>query len=478
MIKLKTVIRQLTEPDYEGLQAKFQKNRAGKFLSLLQYLRQSDLDDDEIAKKQGLNYTLKSRLYEKIQEYLFENAPDPRIELLRNVSNIYNLTYNTPKAMAIAILKKLEKELTEFDMPNELISVYDAMKKLHISSDKYYDYTQLYNKHVAYTLALDKAGDLLSRFTKSLGAYLVSRDKNQIELLVLMKTEMSNVFRLYESHHLAIYRNILHISFALFVPSKMNPDDESVEQMLTASFKIFDGNPRDAEYPFLRTVLDYLAFEYYHGLKLYKNEAPYFERVNARLDAFLLTNHCCFVTQFLISKVERYIELDTTEQLELETSKMVTVIASEDAPNYVYYMVYQASSFYYAQKYSESVRVLNELIKDISFKNMMHVEVEVKLFLALCYSMQNKYDQAEILIKSISRKLNDREEEDYGNAQAFIRMLKMQMSLDVKEVEDKVMKQRDKFLLLNTGRTKLLSFLKMDDAFVTELSRSIKRSKS
>ena len=107
---------------------------------------------------------------------------------------------------------------------------------------------------------------------------------------------------------------------------------------------------------------------------------------------------------------------------------------------------------------------------------MLHTEVELKLFLALNHSMMNKYEQAEILIKSLSRKLNEREENDYENAHAFIRMLKIQMTSEVKEVEDKIRKLRDKFSIANEGPQRIMSFLKLDDSFVTELSRSIKKT--
>jgi len=482
MIKLKTVVQQLTLEHYEGIGEQFQKSRAEKFHSLLKSLRESDLSEEEISVKLGMNktayYTLKSRLYEKIQEYLFENVKDPRIELLNNVANIHNLVYSTPKDTAVAILKKLEKELTEYDMPNELTSVYNALKKLHLFSPKYYDYAQLYNKHVAYTIAMDKAEDLLSRFTKSTGEYLVSRDPAIIELLSLMKMEMANVFRLYESHHLAVYRNIMNISYALFIPGKIKEEEETVEEMLAASWKIFDENVRDADYKYLRTVLDFLAFEYYHGLKLSKNEAPYFERVNDKLDTFLLADHCCFSTRFLLSKVERYCQLEIANTLDEENGLLANLVNEENVPSFIFFMLYRASSSFYINKYTDAIAILNEMLNKVSFKNLLHTEMEAKLFLALNYSMVNKYEQAEILIKSISRKMNERSGEEYDNVQAFIRILKLQMSSEVKGMEDKMKKLRDKFNQVNEGRNKILGFLKTDDAFITELSRSIKRIKA
>jgi hypothetical protein len=482
MIKLKKVIQQLTEDDYHEIGQQFRRNRAEKFHSLFRYLRESEIPEHEISLRLGLNktayYTLKSRLYEKIQEFLFEHVKDPRIELLSNVANVHNLIYNTPKDTAIAVLKKLEKELTEYDMPNELIAVYNALKKLHLSSPKYYEYTQLYNKHVAYTLALDKAEDLLSRFTKSIGEFWISRDAGMIELLNLMKAEMGNVFRLYESHHLAIYRNIMNISYALFIPGSVaGPEEDSVEGMLNESWKIFEENQNDAKYQFLRTVFDFLAFEYYHGLKLYKNETVFFTKVNNKLDTFLLADHCCFTARFLISKVERSNYLGTSEKLMSENKNLAIDVSKEDVPNYIYFMLYKAASAFYSHKYSDVVHALNALLNAVSFKNILHAEMEVKLFLGLNYSLMNKHEQTEILIKSISRKLNEREDCKYENVQAFVRLLKGLMMSEAKDSDEKLRKLRDKFELENESENRILGFLKLDDAFIGKFSRSIKEIK-
>jgi hypothetical protein len=481
MIQLKKVILQLSDEHYMGLLDQFQKNRAEKYFLLMQYAREAKLEEEEISEKLGLNktayYTLKSRLYEKIQQYLFEHVKDPRIELMGNVANIHNLLFNSPKETSIAILKKLEKKLLELDMPNELILIYDALKKLHLSSPKHYEYTQLYNKHVAYTLGLDKAEDLLSKFTKSIGEYLMSRDGTIIEVLLLMKAQMANVFNLYESHHLAIYRNIMNISFALFIPEhEANPEEESVEGMLKASVKIFDENPRDINYGYLRTIFDFLAFEYYHGLRLFKNAAPYFESVNEQLDTFFLADHCCMVTYFLSSKVERYLKMGIAATLVEENVLLTHEFLEEDVPNYVFLSMYKASSFFYAGNYPETVSTLKSLLRAIKFKNILHAEVEVKLFLALNYSMINQYDKAEILIKSVSRKLGEKTGENYDSTQIFIRILRMQMSADQKDVDSKIRILYDQFMLKNKGKNRILRFLKFDKPFIAELSRYTKRS--
>jgi hypothetical protein len=218
-------------------------------------------------------YTLKSRLFDKIQDFLTNNMSTPIIDLLRKVANIPTLLYDTHRDTAIAILTKLESELQNYDMPYELSSVYNALKKLHIHSPKYYEYTQAYNRHLAYTIALDKAEDLLNTFMKTLGDYYVSRNKGQIDFLALVKQEMANICNLYDSHHLQIYKSIVDISFALYIPNQEAiRDDEPIEDVLVKMERVFSTYNKDTNYQYLQLVFNFLAFEYYHKLNLPKKE--------------------------------------------------------------------------------------------------------------------------------------------------------------------------------------------------------------
>lgn len=357
MIKLDAVIKNLNNKDYDTVITRFQKNKAEKFIGLLTLFRNGTPTDDEIAEKFQMKrsavHTLKSRLAEKIQEHLYKNVEDPRIDLLRNVANIHNLLYNTARQTAIAMLIKLEQELQENDMPNALTAVYSALKKLHLHTAKYYEYSQQYNKHIAFTIALDKAEDLLSNFTKAIGEYQLTRDKAIAQRLALIKKEMQNTSRLYRSHHLAVYTSIVNISFALFVPLPDEiKDDEPVEEMLKGAFAIFDTYDKDPGYKYLRNVFDFLAFEYYHGLKLYKNEAPYFDKVNNSLSSFLLSGHCVFSTHFLRTKIERYIHLGLEDQLAKEQEAMTYEADAVDVPNYINLNISRAVSAYYSGDYS------------------------------------------------------------------------------------------------------------------------------
>lgn len=483
MIKFKSIVLQLKEEEYNDLCQQFVETKADKYLRLLRLYRENKYNDEEIQEMLSVNtsayYTLKSRLFDKIQDFLTNNMSTPIIDLLRKVANIPTLIYDTHRDTAIAILSKLESELQNYDMPYELSSVYSALKKLHVNSPKYYEYTQLYNKHLAYTIALDKAEDLLNTFIRTVGDYYTSRNKSQVDYLALIKQEMSHICNLYESHHLQVYKAIVDVTFALYVPNAdAMKDDEPVEDVLAKMEKIFTTYSKDTNYQHLQLVFNNLAFEYYHKLNLPKKEARYFEEVDKKLTSFLLFNHCCFTTKFLISKIERYVELGIEGELYEHNLKALPNYEPDknDIPNYINFAKYMATSAFYAKKYQEAVNILNNLINDISFKNYPHAEIEVKLLLALNYSMVNKYDPATSLLRSVTRKIREIDDEmGYENALIFYKILSLQMSSSARQVDQKIGQLFSKFELLNQKSNRMLEYIKIDESFIKALSQVVKR---
>ncbi len=473
----------MKEEYFQALSQQLQDHKADKFHTLLILYRNNVLKEDEIAKKLSVNantyYTLKSRLYNKVQETLTTESGS-KFNLLQNVTNIPNLLFNSNRDIALAILAKLEKDLIEYDMPYELTNVYNALKKLHIHSPKYYEYTQLYNKHIAYMLALDKAEDLLANYNKIYGEYTLSKDKSLLELLWLIKKEMTNLWKLYESHHLAVYKNIIDISVALFIPlPEATDDDKPVEDILTATGIILKSYPKDTTYQHLNILFDFLSFEYYHKLKLYKKEAQYFEKVNEFLPSFMLYNFCCFNSAFLLSKMERYVYLNKEETLYEENKDLITKYQPDksDVSNYVNYIKYLAMGAFYVQKYSESISLLNGLLNEIYLKNITHAEIEIKLLLALSYAMTNEYKIEKSVLRSVSRKIREiNTDMDYENATVFIKMLNLQMDASSKAKEEKLLQLKNRFELINQGNCRILSYLKLSDDFIRMFAKEVKQN--
>ena len=165
MIKLKQIVLQLSDGSYKQIEETFLKTKADNFVLLFQSYREGNGSDKEIIEKLGVSpnsfYVLKSRLYDKIQEHLSEDVFTDRDTLTRELLQVHEICFTKPRETAIAFLQKLEKELLKYDLHNDLMIVYSALKKMHLYSEKYFHYSQLFNKHAGLGLSLEKAEEIL-----------------------------------------------------------------------------------------------------------------------------------------------------------------------------------------------------------------------------------------------------------------------------------------------------------------------------
>ena len=175
MAKLKNVVRHLSHKNYEAIHDTLHQTGAEKSAILFHHLRDDKLSDDDIMAILEVNsnayYTLRSRLNQKIEEYLIEQMATPRTNLIKQVSNIRDIVFYKKRTIAVTALRKLEKELVDYDLSNELTVVYKVLKQLHINSPEHFTYSQQYNRHVAYMLATDKVEGLLAEYFKKFGEY-------------------------------------------------------------------------------------------------------------------------------------------------------------------------------------------------------------------------------------------------------------------------------------------------------------------
>jgi hypothetical protein len=483
MIKLKEMILQLKDEDYKQVCEKLTASKGDKFLSLFTIMRENQASEDEITSKLNVNqsayYTLKSRLYDKIQEFLTSNLDGSRITLLHTVANIPNLVYNTPRETAIVILNKLEQDLVKYDLPQELSSVYAALKKLHLHSQKYYDYSQLYNKHLAYTASLDKGEDLIANFHKTLGEYYLSKDNSLIDLLYIIKKEMASLAQLYQSHHLAIYKNIIDVSFALFVPfPEAIKDDEPIEDMLGFIEKNLLLYDKNISYKYLLNIHSFLKFEYYMQFKQYKKAKVHHDKVVETLPSFMLYSFCCFTSHFLLSRLE-YNVLERSEKKLLEENEKIFQYYkpdTDDIPNYINYIKYQSICALLSGQPQEAITQLKALLNDISTRNFSHTEVELKLLLAYSNLLVGKFDPAFNYVKNVSRKIRELNEKgEYEHAQTFSKILQLLLSSKATNDNtiDKLIKLRNQFRVYNEGKNRMLEYLPLDDESLDQLCKSI-----
>ena len=480
MAKLKNIIRQLSDSDYISIHESLMENSAEKSAHLLKAMRERSLSDNKIMDELGVNtnayYTLRSRLNQKIEEYLLQQMENPRTDLIKKVANINEVIFTKKKAIAVATLKKIEKELLDYDLPSELTVVYKTLRKLHINTPDHFTYSQLYNKHVAYMLAVDKAEDLLAEYFKKYGNYTLTGDETDKLELSLLSKEMNNVCGLYKSHRLYVYLSCLNIFHRLFVEKEedmVDDDVEPIEDILNNIQKIFNLYHLDSIYYHLQIVFDFLKLEYYNHYKVYRKAENFFEEVNESASS-LLSNYSLFTypSQFLITKIERHMRINNMEQMYEENEGLFHDFECDknDVPKFITYVVYRSLSCYYVNRYDEAARWLNNLLNEVSFKKYPYAQLEIKAILALQYCLLNDFDLFNQLINSIQRQMRLLGKDNCEHILTLTKILKISISDTKKNKEGKIKGLVDKMEKSQRGYFAPTMLIKYDDDFIKKLS--------
>ncbi|MEM9859498.1 MAG: hypothetical protein AAF843_19245 [Bacteroidota bacterium] len=478
MAKLKNIIKQLSKKDYDSIKEALIESNAEKSAYLLQAMRERQLSDSKIMGELGVNtnayYTLRSRLNQKIEEYLLQIMESPRTDILKKVANINEIIFTKKKAIAVATLKKLERELLDYDLSNELTIVYKSLKKMHIHAPDYFHYSQQYNRHVAYNLAVDKAEDLLAEYFKKYGEFTLSGDDTDKLGLSLLLQEMSNVGALYESHRLYVYQSCMLIFHRLFVEpdDDLNDEQEPIEDILDNVEKIFKSYQLDSIYYHMNLVFEFLKLEYYNHYGVYRKAEKYFEEVNDAASN-LLTNYTLYThpAQFLISKVRRHMRLGMEMDMYDENEGVFHdyEVDDQDMPTYLTYVMYRAISCYYKHNYEEASRWINNLLNEISLKKYPFIQLEIKIILALQYCLLSDFELFNQLVNSIQRQVRLLGKENCEHIVALSKVLKTAISGSKKNKSDKIRLVLAKMPENKSRHFVITELIKKDEDFIERL---------
>ncbi len=479
MAKLKNIVKQLSDNDYKSIHDSLIESNAEKSAHLLKALRERQLSDSKIMVELEVNanayYTLRSRLNQKIEEHLLQQMESPRTDILRKVANLNEVIFSKKRTITIATLKKLEKELIDYDLANELTIVYKSLKKIHINSPEHFQYSQLYNRHVAYMLAVDKAEDLLVEYFRKYGNYYLSNDETEKLGLSLLMKEMQNVARIYESHRLYVYQSCMLVFHRLFVEpdDNLQADGESIEDIFAHVQKIFDTYNLDPLYYHLNLIFEFLKLEYYNHYKVYRQVEKHFEEVNDAATN-LLVNYTfyTFSARFLITKLDRHIRLGTEKEIYTENESLFEDIETDiqDVPKHTIFIIYRALGCYYLGKYEEAAKLINGLLNEVSLKKYPFVQMEVKAILALQYCMLRDFELFNQLTSSIQRQIRLFGKDECENVLLFLKILKIATSEAKKEKGKKIASVIPKFKAINVTYFAPTCFVRMDEQFIENLT--------
>ncbi len=484
MAKLKNIIKQLSDPDYENIYKLLIESNAEKSAYLLRYMHQEQLSDNKIMEELNVNtnayYTLRSRLNQKIEEYLLGQIESPRTDILRKVANINEIVFTKKRTIAVTTLKKLEKELIDYDLSNELMLVYKTLKKLHVNTPEFYDYSQAYNRHVAYTLDVDEVESRMAEYFKKYGNYSFTDDENDKLELKLLNQSIVNICKRYNPpskyHRLYVYQSCVNVFHRLFVEAEdelMDATIEPIEDIFTNMEKFFEDFKIDSIYFHLRIVLQFLRLEYYNHYRLYRKAERYFEEVNDSIGSLLSSyNTHTYPARFLFTKLERHSRLGTQMDLYEENEGLFHDFEPDiqNVPQYVSYITYRALCQFYAEKYDEAIRWINKLLNDVSLKKYPYVHLEVKLLLALQYAIIKDNELLSQLTNSIQRQIRILGKETCIHVVLFIKLLKVAVQTNRSDRESKVNSLIDKLKKTNMPNGFcLVKYVRLDEDFVKRL---------
>ncbi|TAD96159.1 MAG: hypothetical protein EAZ97_14465 [Bacteroidetes bacterium] len=433
MAKLKNIIKQLAQADYLSIYENLLDSSADKSAHLLKAMRERHLSDSKIMDELKVNpnayYTLRSRLNQKIEEHLLQLMENPRTDILKKVANINEMIFTKKRAISVATLQKLEKELIDYDLSNELMVVYKHLKKLHINTPDFFTYSQLYNRHIAYMLAIDKAEDLMGEYFKKFAFYSLGGDETDKFELTLLHNELQNVAQMYQSHRLYVYKTCVEIFHRLFIlPEPEQTTLEPIEEMFESVQKILNSYVLDSTYYHLNLVLDYLRLLFFHYYKLHRKSEKMYQDVNDSL--FLLLSNYGFFTypsQFFSTKIERALRLNMEAELYAENKEMFVAYENDpsELPRYLNYMTYRALCCYYVEKYEEAAKWINTALNSVSLKKYPHALMELKALLALQYCMMRDQDLFNQLVHSTQRIIRIVEKDRSEHIVYFIKIIKL-----------------------------------------------------
>lgn len=463
MIKLKEIIAQLQEDKYETVEKALIKTKADNFVLLLQSYRKGGVSDEEISTGLGINansfYVLKSRLYDKILESLSADMFITQESIIKQLVLVPEICFNSPREIAISFLQKLESELLRIDMHNELQVVYSALKKMHLYSDRYFHYSQLFNRHVALGLSLEKAEETLGNFNRLLGQYDFSKAPELLETLYFIKKEIVNLHALNPSRQIEIIKNIIELQLILFCNGNKSNEFDT-EDILLKTRTLFNELPETSTYKKWEIVLDYFYFEHYQSVSQNKTALQYYEKVNSQLPFFLLYNNICLSSKFLISKIKFCTALNKIEDISINPKKINLLVDTADTQAKTLIGIYNSMLYFNRKNYKEAISCLNEIINTISFKDFFHINLNVKLTLAYYYLVIGDYDRVESTLKGVSRKIKSEKLVEYNHVLHLIKVF--DININKNETDKSQSQKRDLltlFLAGNAGNVQLLGHL-------------------
>ncbi|HCS18995.1 MAG TPA: hypothetical protein DIW47_00275 [Bacteroidetes bacterium] len=410
---IQKIIRELPKDGFKELVEAVAPQKDSKNRILLELLQQKDLSEKEILGQLGVNqgayYTLKSRLIPKVVQY-YTHLKENRIRLLREeAARVSFVVLNNERMISVSFLKDLEKKLIAYDMSSELAVVYKHLARLNRFDTNYETYERSYQKHIAFSLAVSKAEDVLYEYIYLLGYYHITSDQEYKVQLEDLLEELENTFNLYESHRLyTIFQIVRHYHRCTFLDKDaLKKLELEVEEMVATMEGIFERYDLDPFYGVIRNLIPFLQFEYYVQIDN-QVKANYFLEEIVGLIEYQFKAHLWgfFISQFLLSLISKLKNDGDFQSFIKPGEKLRTgyFVEQNETSHLIIFFQYKAMLSFYQRDFSRAALDINNLLNLSSFKDLPNIAIELRLFQAFMYSLSGDTDLYRKLAASAKRK--------------------------------------------------------------------------
>lgn len=480
-MELYNIVRQLTEPEFEELLRSFEDARADKSAAFLKTIRKTQHEPEkEFLKQYDISasafYVLKSRLNQKVEEFLVTHLGDKNLDVISRVFKANEKVFENSRQMSIGALNQLEKELLRLDFPYGLMTVYKLLQNLHIfDTDKSNYYQSEYKKQVAYTLAIDNAQDCVMQFFKSFDNYLLSRKEEDFQQILRLIEKIDNLCNLYDSHRLFLFKSIVHLFGLIFLDITNEPrcEMESPGALLEKAVGTLNLYPDEVSYQNLHLLFNFLLYGYWD--KQGSDKAMiYYEILDYKIEEMLTRYYLnAQMLPFLFSKIRYHVRTKTEAKLQQEAEKYLSNIHLDTyrPAHYIYYQLFLAKTAFVNGQYAKSNKILYALRNAMSFRRYPHVDLEIKFLMTIGYIMTNEWKLAEQFLKTIQRQLRNEEDTHYDHCRILNKILTVAAGNRSNTRRRNLEKYVPEWNKLNKGRFAMLTEVDMHKVFLVEFDR-------
>jgi hypothetical protein len=304
--------------------------------------------------------------------------------------------------------------------------------------------------------------------------------ESDLEEVIMLKRELSNICELYDSHRLYVLYNIAHIYYLCNVPHKLDglkARELEMEAVLQKMSQIFESYPMDTFYQNIKCITDMLYFEYYVRTQNIVRADYYLQRIHQILPD-LTEKHMMnfFVVQFLRSKVMKYQVDGNIDQLQYYADKLEKYcdIDLKEEYHYISMKRYLATVKFYQRDFQGAARKINELRNQVSLKHYLYTDIDSKLFQALQYCIMGDDSLCMQIISSLKRQIREQDAE-YESARFLMKLLKTALKpADYRRKIKRIAEMWTEFDEMNGGSFPVISYVKVDENVIRRMSNPIK----